>query len=113
MTNKPLKPLMIWSMACLSIVVIPLFAILIWQLIALDPERYCKLVQQNGIPPGNNCYNLLTQGLHIKGWVIWGLLATLAAFVLTVLVALVKAKINVVGPAGTQVSIGGTDVPKT
>lgn len=110
--NAPKVPqistIMWWSMACLSIVVIPLFGILIWQLLALDPERYCRLVSQQGIPPGNNCYNLLTQGLHIKGWVIWGLLATLAAFVLTIVVALVKTKINVIGPGGVKVQIGAT-----
>ena len=103
-----MKPLMWWSMACLSIVVVPLFAILIWQLLALDPERYCHIVSGTGVPPGDNCFKLLMEGLHIKGWVIWGLLATLAAFVLTILVALVKAKVNVTGPGGTQINIGST-----
>lgn len=95
-----------WAMACVSIVVVPLFVILVWQLIALAPERYCGIVKAQGVPPGKDCFDLLMKGLDIKGWVIWGTLATMAAFLLVLLVALMKTVISVVGPGGVRLTVG-------
>lgn len=93
-------------MIAVSLVVIPLFAILCWQLWELDPEKYCLLVKTQGAPPGADCFNLLKEGLRIKGITIWGSLATLAAFVLVLLVYLAKTVISIVGPGNVQIKVG-------
>lgn len=95
-----------WTIWALAAVLPALFAILIWQLWGLNPERYCMIVNQTGEPIGADCYNLLMEGLKIKGWTIWLLIGMMATFVLVVLVAAVRAVVSIVGPAGLGLNIG-------
>lgn len=98
-----------WAVIAVSLVVVPLFAILIWQLASLDPVHYCQIVTDKGQPPGDNCFKLLTQGLHIKGVTIWGALATLATFVIVLLIALTKGFVSLTGPGGLGLKVGQND----
>lgn len=104
---KDRKPLTLtqWAMIAVSLFVVPLFAIVVWQLALLDPGTACAVVKAQGIPPGNHCFMLWTQAFHIKGWVIWGLIATLAAFILVLLSSLVKTAVSIIGPGGVQLNI--------
>lgn len=94
-----------WTIWALAGVLPVLFGILIWQLWGLNPERYCTIVASTGEPPGADCYNLLMEGLKIKGWTIWLLIGMMATFVLVVLVAAVKAVVSIAGPAGVGLNI--------
>lgn len=96
-----------WTIWALAAVLPLLFGILIWQLWGLNPERYCSIVTQTGEPVGAHCFQLLMEGLKIKGWTIWLLIGMMATFVLVVLVAAVKAVVSVVGPAGLSLNING------
>lgn len=98
-----------WTIWALAAVLPILFGILIWQLWGLNPDRYCSIVKSTGVPAGAYCYDLLMEGLKIKGYTIWGLIAMMAIFVLVVLVAAVKAVVSVVGPGGLGLNIGGRD----
>jgi hypothetical protein len=100
-----------WNLIALAMVLPLLFAILIWQLYGLDPETYCGIVKQQGVPAGEHCYQLLLQGLKIKGWTIWLLIGTIASFVLIVLVAAVKALVSITGPNGMSLNINAKDTP--
>lgn len=94
-----------WNIWALAAVLPLLFGILVWQLVTLNPERYCKLVGATGDPAGKFCYDLLTQGLAIKGMTIYLLIGTIACFVVIVLVAAVKAVISLSGPLGWGANI--------
>ncbi|WP_156930380.1 hypothetical protein [Sphingomonas jaspsi] len=94
-----------WNIWALASVLPLLFGIIIWQLMGLDPESACKLVQAQGQPPGKFCFDLITQQNHIKGWTIWLLIGTVASFVLIVLVAAVKAVVSLVGPGGLSLNV--------
>jgi small-conductance mechanosensitive channel len=98
-----------WTIWALAAVLPLLFGILIWQLIGLNPERYCQIVKTTGEPTGADCFNLLMEGLKIKGYTIWGIIAMMALFVLIVLVAAVKAVVSVAGPGGLQLNINSKD----
>jgi hypothetical protein len=95
-----------WTIWALAAVLPVLFAIVIWQLMGLNPELYCRMVQHEGVPPGDHCFKLLMEGLKIKGWTIWLLIGMMALFVLIVLVAAVKAVVSVAGPGGFNLNIG-------
>lgn len=98
-----------WNLIALAAVLPLLFVVLIWQLHGLDPETYCGIVKQQGVPAGADCFNLLMEGLKIKGWVIWLLIGTIASFVLIVLVAAVKAFVSITGPGGLNLNINAKD----
>lgn len=98
--NKHIK----WNLIALAAVLPLLFAILIWQLWGLDPETYCHLAGNSDL-----CFQLLMEGLKIKGWTIWLLIGTIAAFVLIVLVAAVKALVSITGPGGLSLNINSKD----
>lgn len=106
----PHKKSITWNLIALGSVLPILFAILIWQLIGLDPKSYCDIVQKQGVPPGDHCFKLLLEGLHIKGWTIWLLIGTICAFILIVLVAAVKALVTINGPNGLGVTIDSKDI---
>jgi hypothetical protein len=95
-----------WTIWAIAAVLPLLFALLAWQLYSLNPERYCAIVKVTGEPSGSDCYNLLRDGLRIKGYTIWGLVGGIVVFTLVLLVATVKAVVSVVGPAGLQLNIG-------
>lgn len=95
-----------WAMICVSIVVVPMFAILCWQLWILDAGRACEIVSENGVPPGRDCFDLMMKHLDIRGVVIIASLAGLISFVLVLLVYLAKTVISVVGPGNVQLKIG-------
>lgn len=98
-----------WVGTALSLILIPLFAIVIWQLASLNPELYCNIVKAQGVPPGQHCFELLKEGLKIKGWVIWLLIGTLAGFVYLAMSYLTKTYINVqAGPTGVGVTTRGS-----
>lgn len=88
-----------------------LFAVIIWQLILLDPVGYCNIVKSQGIPPGDHCFKLLMEGLKIKGWVIWLLIGMMASFILIVLISLVKGMVSIVGPGGLGLKIFSHEGP--
>ena len=94
-----------WNIWALAAVLPLLFGILIWQLWGLNPERYCTIVKSTGQPAGAYCYELLMEGLRIKGWTIWLLIGTVAAFVLVALAAAVKAVVGIAGPGGLSLNI--------
>lgn len=96
-----------WTIWALAMVLPALFGILIWQLWGLSPDRYCKIVTQTGEPIGSHCFQLLMEGLKIKGWTIWLLIGMMASFVLIVLTAAVKAVVGITGPGGVGLSITG------
>lgn len=89
-----------WNIWALAGVLPLLFGLLIWQLNVLNPERYCAIVKDHGDPQGKFCFDLLTQGLSIRGMVIYLLVGTIAGFVTIVLIAAVKAAVNLAGPMG-------------
>lgn len=95
-----------WTIWALAAVLPILFIITIWQLASLNPERYCELVKQTGVPAGADCFHLLMEGLRIKGWTIWLLIGMMALFVLIVLIAAVKAVVSLTGPGGYGLNIG-------
>lgn len=99
-----------WAALCLALVTIPMFAVLVWQLIGLDPERYCQLAKSDGVPPGDHCFKLLMEGLKIKGWTIWMLIGGLVAFVLMLLSAIVKTVVAITGPNGMGINIGHSNI---
>lgn len=105
----PHKGTITWNLIALGAVLPILFGLLIWQLLGLDPQAYCNIVKQQGVPPGDHCFKLLLEGLHIKGWTIWLLIGTICAFILIVLVAAVKALVTITGPDGLGLTINSKD----
>lgn len=89
-----------WNIWALAAVLPLLFVLLFWQLYGLNPERYCAIVKQQGVPAGKFCFDLLTQGLQIKGMVIYLLVGTIAGFVTIALIAAVRAAVSLAGPLG-------------
>ena len=100
-----------WNIIALALVLPVLFGIIIWQLYGLDPKAYCDIVQNQGVPPGDHCFQLLKDGLRIKGWTIWLLIGTVALFVIIVLVAAVKVFFSLSGPGGWNLDINAKDGP--
>jgi hypothetical protein len=98
-----------WNLIALAAVLPLLFIVLVWQLHGLDPETYCSIVKQQGVPPGEHCYQLLMQGLKIKGWTIWLLIGTICLFVVIVLVAAVKALVSLTAPGGWGLNVNAKD----
>lgn len=106
-TARPLK----WTLYALALVLPLAFAVLIWQLWGLNGDYLCKIVAKAGNPPSAYCFNLLTQALNIKGWVIWLLIGTIASFILIVLVAATKTLVGIVGPGGLALNINSGGEP--
>lgn len=95
-----------WTIWGLAATLPILFGLLVMQLVALTPERYCGIVKGTGVPAGDFCFQLLMRGLEIRGYAIYYLIATIAVSFVIVLVAAVGAVVKLVGPNGWGADIG-------
>lgn len=95
-----------WVIGLVSLLILPLFGIVFWQLFSIDPIKACAVVKQLGVPPGDHCFKLFMRSFDIRGYALLGALATLATLVIIGMVYLAKTVISVVGPGNVSINIG-------
>lgn len=95
-----------WMIALVSLLLIPLFAIVFWQLFSIDPVKACGVVKSQGVPPGDFCFKLFMKSFDTRGLALLGSLATLATIIIIGMVYLAKTIISVVGPGNVSLNIG-------
>lgn len=100
-----------WNIIAMAMVLPLLFGILVWQLWGLTPQNYCSILQKEGVPPGQHCFDAIMELLKIKGITIWSIVALMGLFVIVSLVAAVKAVVSLVGPGNIKLDLKTQEPP--
>jgi hypothetical protein len=79
-------------------------ALLVWQLMATTPTKWCAIAENNDINQG--CFTLLLRILDIKDHTIIGLLLIMGLTALSVVAVTLKVRMDAEGPGGIKAKIG-------